>query len=365
MEESNDKVIQKQIAKDESNQFQVGTVIVNQGITEERARNIFEEMIPQALINHTQDAYRTANGRIDKLETVVMPRIMGIDGALAMFADPAFQILLRKAQQTAAATEREDDYNLLSELLVCHIQKGEDRKNRTGISKAIEIVDDIDNDALCALTLVHAVSKYLPVTGNIKEGFQVLDDLFEKLLYMTPPEGVEWIEHLDVLGAVRITQLGNFKKIKEYFTEQLSGYACVGLKVDSEEYKNAIELLSGVNLSSNLLVSHELMEGYARLPVPNKKAISEMTMISFGTIRKINTQEITVLEKIWDLYSRDTLLENSVCEEFIQLWDSFTSLKQLHMWWESIPISFDITKVGTVLAHTNAKRCDQHIPDLL
>ena len=115
MEESNDNVVQKQYAGNDSNQYQIGNYIVNQGISEERVRGIFAELIPQALENYTQDAYKIASSRIDKLETTVIPRIMDIDGAIAMFADPAFQVLLRKAQQSAAATEREDDYDLLSE----------------------------------------------------------------------------------------------------------------------------------------------------------------------------------------------------------------------------------------------------------
>lgn len=365
MEKSDDKISQKQVAGEESNQFQIGNFIVNQGITEERARSIFSEMIPQALSNYTQDAYETANSRIEKLETAVMPRIIDIDGAIAMFADPAFQLLLRKAQQTAAATEREDDYNLLSELLICHIEKGHNRKNRTGISKAIEIVDDIDNDALCALTLVHAVTTYIPSTGNIKQGLQTLDELYSKLLYMTLPRGSEWIEHLDVLGAVRISRLGSFKKIKEYFTEQLQGYACIGLKIDSDEYKKAIEILHSVNLRQDILIANELIDGYVRLPVVSKKHINKMTMISSGVIREITESESSALEKIWDFYSHDNDLENIVDENFIKMWDSFPSLKRVHIWWEEIPISFDITQVGTVLAHTNAKRCDNEIPDLI
>lgn len=365
MEKLNDKIVQSQIAREESKQCQIGTIIYNEGITEERARNIFAEMIPQALNNYTQDAYRTANVRIDKLEEIVIPRIVNIDGAIESFADPAFQLLLRKTQQTAAATEREDDYKLLSELLICHIQKGENRKNRTGITQAIEIVDDIDNDALCALTLVHAITNYRPVTGNIKEGIQILNNLFSKLMYMTLPKDIEWIDHLDVLRAVRINRFGTFKKTKAYFTEELSGYACIGLKIDSIEYRKSIELLNSVNFNESFLIPNELLDGYVRLPVCNKREIVNIPIITSGIERKIIKEEITILENIWEMYSKDDILQSKVDEEFMKLWDSFETLKQLRMWWDFIPVLFDITKVGTVLAYTNAKRCDPNIPDLL
>lgn len=54
-----------------------------------------------------------------------MPKIVQIDGALEKFAEPSFQFLLTEAHKTAASTERKADYELLSELLVHRIQKGE------------------------------------------------------------------------------------------------------------------------------------------------------------------------------------------------------------------------------------------------
>lgn len=45
-------------------------------------------------------------------------------------------------------------------------------------------------------------------------------------------------------------------------------------------------------------------------------------------------------------------------------WDSYPSLKNLRVWWDNLSLAFDITHVGTVLAHTNARRCDNTIPEL-
>ena len=87
---------------------------------------VFNEMIPQALANYTEEAQKIATERVNKLEERIMPQINQVEGLLPAFADPAFQVLLRKAQQKAAITERENDYDLLTELLVCHVQKGND-----------------------------------------------------------------------------------------------------------------------------------------------------------------------------------------------------------------------------------------------
>lgn len=360
--ESN-KQVQK--AGENSQQYQVGTLIVNQGISEERARTIFSEMIPSALQAYTSDAYALADQRIGKLENNILPKLDKIDGLLPAFADPAFQILLRKAQQAAASTEREDDYSLLSELLVCHVQKGDDRKNRAGISQAIEIVDQIDNDALCALTVAHAVTHFLPISGDCREGLQAMDSLFRQLIYQELPYGATWLDHLDILGAVRISMLGNMKKFSEYYASALNGYVCVGIKKDSDNYKKAVELLSATQIDSNFLVPNECLDGYVCLKINNEPSIDKLTFKN-GQIRMpIGEEQKNAIRQVWGLYSRDSNLHNEAKTNFMKLWDGYDSLHQLREWWESIPGAFQITRVGEILAHTNAKRCSPNIPDLI
>lgn len=356
---------QSQKAGDRAQQFQAETIIVNQGITEERVRNVFTEMIPQALEIYTKEAYEIAIQRINKLEQNVIPRITAIDGALDSFADPAFQKLLRKAQQSAAATEREEDYALLSELLVSHIEKGRQRKNRTAISKAIEIVDDIDNDALCALTLVHAVGTYFPVTGDIRTGFSDLEALFSKLWYMEPPTDEAWLEHLEILGAVRIGQFGKLNNVKKIYTQSVTGYSCIGIKLDSEEYKKAIEILASAHINSTILIPHALLEGYVRIPVINKEAINNIKIVDGNICRKLNVDEKNAIDKIWEMYTVDKVLQELVDDKFMEMFDSYDTLQKLHTWWDSIPEFFSITQIGTILAHTNAKRLDNRLPDLM
>ena len=104
-----EEVNQLQKAGKDSQQIQIGNVIIN-----------------RALANYTEEAQKIATERVNKLEERIMPQINQVEGLLPAFADPAFQVLLRKAQQKAAITERENDYDLLTELLVCHVQKGND-----------------------------------------------------------------------------------------------------------------------------------------------------------------------------------------------------------------------------------------------
>lgn len=363
---------QSQKAGDNSQLTQAGTINIYNGIDEKRAREICAETYAVARKDFTADAYACANERVQKFEDLLLPKMQQIEGALSAFADPSFQFLLTSAQRTAAATERDTDYEMLSELLTCRITKGQARKNRAGISRAVEVIDKVDDDALCALTVVHAVNKVMPRSGSCKVGLQVLANLFEKLIYMELPLGTDWIDHLDILDTVRINSIGSFKKLSEYYPERLSGYSCAGICINSEAYTNAIKLLKDIELNSSCLVQNELLEGYVRLPVVtkgeiNNLAITRNTMVN-GKLSIVSTpideKEVAALKAIWDMYSTDTESTQLAKSAFISMWDSYPSLKQLHVWWDSLPLVFDITHVGTVLAHTNARRCDKSLPEL-
>ena len=359
---------QNQTAGDNAQQVQVGDVtnltIVN-GITEQRARDIFREMNQQAVANYTQDAWEEALRRIRILETLVMEKVEKVDDVLGAFGDPAFQVLLAEAQKRAAATEREVDYKLLSELLVCHVKKGACRTNRAGINRAVEIVGDIDTTALCALTVAHAVESFFPITGEILNGLRVLDGMFKKLMYEDLPTGDRWLDHLDTLGAVRLGSFGEMKKLCEYYAEILPGYVCIGIKKESDEYKMAIDILHKAQVNDSILVDNECLEGYVRLNIRSKDSIMDLHLESPAGMIPLSDEQIDALEKMWEMYAKNDELTNLVKKKFAELLNGFETLKKLQQWWDSIPGCFDITQVGRVLAHTNAKRCDSNVPDLI
>ena len=121
---------QKQEAGDGSQQLQVGggltvnngvlvtgNATFNNGITVDELKQIKEIFNIQHQYTYkeiTDIAFETADKRIGEFEKRFEPRIIHIENALLSFADPAFQILLRHAQLSAASTEREADYDLLT-----------------------------------------------------------------------------------------------------------------------------------------------------------------------------------------------------------------------------------------------------------
>ena len=363
------KQIQK--AGDGAQQVQAETINVYNGITEARAREIFSEMNDIARQSYTQDAYELAWKRVGMFEELLMQKVEKVNGMLEAFADPSFQFLLTEAQKRAAASDRDADIEMLTELLVHRVEKKSERKIKASISKAVEIVDQIDDDALCALTMLHVVNIYTPVTGEITEGLSVLNALWESVYYMELPSDNEWAQHLDILDAVRVSSIGTFKKIRDIFAEKLSGYVCVGIPKESDKYKTALELLKKVNLNQSILTDNELMDGYVRLRTKNQCdlincSVTESDMFGNPIIeRKISDVEIDTINQIFDLYESDSSKKQQVKNEFIKLWDSYEYLVKVSNWWDALPHSISITPIGTVLAHANAQRYNKKIPKII
>lgn len=353
---------QSQSGGDDSTNIQAGTIIVHVGIDEKRAREICQEMSFQLRKEYAQEALEIAGTRVAQFEDQLMPKMQAVDGALEAFADPGFQLLLAEAQKTAAATERPADYDLLAELLIHRFQKGENRNMRAGISRAVEVVDEISDEALLGVTVAHAVSTFLPTSGDVVQGLDVLDDLYRKLIYAALPGGRDWLDHLDILDTARINSLGGLKKVRQFYPEVLSGYVAVGIERGSENFEKSVNLLTDCGLPVDLLVEHVFNKDYVRLPVRNKEAIASVplrrSVVHGGVVvtqfLSLSEHQIASVNSIYDLYSQDAKLKNDNIELFVEAWNKRDNLRLFGEWWDLIPIGFQITSVGKVLAHSNA-----------
>lgn len=366
---------QRQEAGDHAQQIQATTVIVNNGIDEKRAREIVDEKLHEVINGYSQEAHAIAEGRIQLFANDLIPKLVKAN-LLDELKDPSIQILLSDAQKTAASTERQADYALLSELLIHRVKKGNDRNVRAGISRAVEIVDEISDEALLGLTVAHSVLHFIPVTGSVEDGINSLAYLFNKVMYDLPPSGNVWLEHLDILDALRINQFGSMKKISQLYSERLPAYVDVGIDKATEGFQKALTLVKESNLPEDILCDHELRSGYARLKILN---IDRLDLVAINSIQQVNLngqivslpiqsqlsdEQKQTIKNIYDLYSKESNLREENVAEFIKLWDTHESLKTLRSWWDSIPGAFTLTAVGRVLAHANAQRCDPTLPAL-
>lgn len=360
---------QMQKAGDGSQQVQMINPTIVMGIDEKRVREVCSEVAVETIQQCTQEASAIALARIEKFTTDLIPRVEKIENDFKSFSEPSFQFELRNAQKVAASTDREGDYELLSELLVHRIETGEERKTRASISKAIEIVDQVDDEALCALTLIYTINNLTAATGKISHGLSVMNDLFSSLCYESLPQGLEWAYHLDILNAARVSPLESFKKFSEFYPESFQGYSCVGIQEESETYQTAVEILKEADLPTNLLVAHELNDGYVRLEVKDRASIQNIEIpVVLQTpaieFRKVTADQIIALNKVWNLYSNDAKGKERIQKAFMQKWDTYDTLKSVRLWWESLPHAITITPIGKVLAHANAQRRNKKVPQI-
>ncbi|BES65587.1 hypothetical protein SANA_20260 [Gottschalkiaceae bacterium SANA] len=367
---ASEKQVQK--AGENSQQIQAQSIIIHNGIEEKRAREIFMEMFAVAKKDLTNEAFSLATQRVTNFENDLIPKMGKVHGAMNAFADPDFQFLLTSAHKTAATTDREADYSLLSELLLRRIQKGDNRKTRVGIRKAVEIVDEISDDALLGLTVAFAVQFYQPITGSITDGLDVLDGLFKKICYDRLPENREWLDHLDILDAVRPSTFVSIKKYEDFYSEKLSGFCAVGIKKNSDDYTKVIEMIKEVALPENILCNHELNEEYVRLEVASEKSIDSLAWTHFCNLEgkkipikaELSDNQKQQLHRIYKMYENNGTLKADIKKRFCDELVKRPYLNIVREWWNKIPSSFTITAVGKVLAHANAKRNDETLPDL-
>lgn len=366
-----DKQIQK--AGEGSQQIQANQIIINQGITEERARQIVDEKIQEVVQKYSLEAHDVAEERIQIFSNELIPRLVR-ENLTDSLKDPSVQMMLLEAEKTAVGAERESDYELLSELLIHRVKKGADYTIKAGVNQAVKIVDEISDEALLALTVAHVVENFIPDAMKIEDGLKMMDDLFSKITNEELPNDRGWLDHLDVLNAVRLNAYGSLKKISLFYSETMAGYVDVGFEKDSEEHKRAIEILKAVGMPLDILVDHELREGYLRLGIVRRDKFDLLTLkrkvnlngliIKIPLDMQLTEQQKQALSDIYDMYEKDESKHKENIQRFSEMINRYESLKKVQLWWDAIQGSFSITSVGIALAQANAKRCDPRLPDL-
>lgn len=361
---------QVQNAGDASTQMQAGIINVYNGIDEKRARGIVDEKVQELMSTYTFEAHEVMKTRIEKFADALVPKLVK-QNLLDCLADPSIQILLLEASKSAASTERAVDTELLSELLIHRIEKGENRNVRAGISRAVKIVDEISDDALLGLTVLHTIMHYRPVCYQLDDGLKILSNLFGSITYGQLPQGSKWLEHLDILDAIRIMPFTKNNSIKEIYTNSMSGITDVGIAKSSESYKSAIEILEKANLSETLLIPHDLRDGYVRLGILNIERLDLVQLVendngilNMQKARKLNEEQKQAYRDVYELYEKDEMKLQANKDAFMERWNSYDSLRVINEWWNSINDGLSITSIGEALAHANAKRCEPQLPEI-
>lgn len=393
----------EQTAGDNSTQVQAGTVnnyynttttnII--GIDEERARNICKEEYAIAKANWTQEAQGIAQERVIALEDKLIPKMQQHDETLKIFGDPAFQFVLRKAQISAASSGEEKDLDILSELIVHRAEQNGNRERTLGITKAIEIIDQIPESSLIGLSTFYAIDRYESKSFDIHQELKTLDNLYKSILNdIELPVGTQWIENLDVLSAVRMGSSGiqSFKKMEEFLSNQLA-YLPMGIERNSQEYNEILSELHKVGLydpkeeiaelnedngdnkkvlkiEMPLFKEHPLREGFLICAYP-PEAFTEGNSISIkvnlGTQEldiPLNREQFLTFKHLSEITYKDGRNVESLTSKLIKEWDNYENLKNVRIWWNQLPIFFTITPIGVAIANAYIRTKYPTIPSM-
>lgn len=337
---------QSQSGGNNSTQIQaLGDVVV--GVDESRAREIAEQAAKSVMTEYAEESIRLIQDRIAKLDDQVIASLVR-KGKLEVFADPGFQRSYTKAQSGAAVSEKESDYQLLAGLLIDRAERGTARNVRAGIERSIEIVDQIDEEALRGLTVLQALGQYAPMSPYLEDGLDLMESLFSDLVDGPLPEGGEWLDHLDILDAARLTQGVSFKPFREFYPALMPGYLAEGAPIGSSEPPFVID--GHPLFGPNLLVEHELKPGHHRFAASTIETL-EYTLPAMA---HIHSELVEQAKKRLGFKS----VSPELVDPFLERLRSRPTLAKIEIWWEQIPQFAQVTGVGKVLARSNALRLD-------
>lgn len=363
---------QSQKAGNNSNQLQISNLTI--GIDEKRAREIFDEKLNLAIKDFSDEATRTATKRINNFENLLIEKMTKVEDALTAFADPSFQVLLLEAQRTAAASEREFDFELLSELMFDRFQRGQNKLIRTGINRAVEIIDEISDEALLGLTAYFVYSNIVVNSSSVETSLNILNNLFKKIVYDKLPEGQDWLDQLDILSVIRLIPFSKPTNIRDTIFESLNGLMAIGISKNSEDLIKAKEKLIKNKIPLNILVDNKFLNDYVRLDVSSRNMIEEIHLtngITYNIYNSLNPpkriqlsqNQKNVLYEIYDSYKIDSTLTMEIKNKFNVIFESYSELLMISKWIDNLPFNFQLTSVGRVIAAANAKRCEPSLPN--
>ena len=352
---------QSQRAGENSHQVQAaGNAIVHHhhGISEERVRAIMRENAEHVKADFVAEAYELIDERIAALDDRLVPELDS-RGQLDSFTDPAFLRSYRKAQNGAAASERAADYEMLTALLAKRTEAPLDRARTSTIEHAIEIIDQIDDNSLRALTVLYTAAGLFPQTGDVLAGISALDGFFGRIIDGPLPEGAGWADHLEVLNLVRMNALMRFDPFIEHFASMVPGWVAPGLEIAASP-----EFVGGGGQFDSMpwgtaVVDHELKPGYKRISAMHTDGFRS-DLRALGIDQQAVEHVVARAEEVFGLGR----IDNDARRELGGRMRSTTHLGAVISWWAQVPVHVQFTSVGRVVADANVYRLDggQQLP---
>ncbi|SCE95063.1 hypothetical protein GA0070558_11573 [Micromonospora haikouensis] len=343
---------QRQSAGNDSTQIQTQTLVVVQGVTEERAAEIAEITARKVASEFTADARSAAQARIGSFDQQLVAEF-ATKGLLETFRDPGFQILLNKAQMQAAATENEADHELLTKLLA---ERASDQRKpiHLAVTRAAEVIDSIDETTLAGMTLLWYSLDTFSASTDPLQSLIGREGNYHDLLNAGPlPKGTAWLDDLDLLDLISVdhSQARTMKPLEDLTIDRRPGLFSRGLNEDeANEMRRRLDALSE-GLAS-LVMPHSLAPGYFRInaaSLGDHREIAERKGLSSGQTK--------LLEKIFEDCSCGTV-DPDVKKKAIDFIEGLPNYSKIRTWFNGFnsQVAIRITAPGIAIAYSNARR---------
>lgn len=356
-----------QKAGDNSTQMMAKTMNVYQGITEQRAREICREEYAVVAKDMTLEAIAVASERVGQLEDRLLPKMAAYDEKLSAFADPAFQMALRKAQISAACTDCKADYDILSELLVERAKVRNDKGKQIGITHALDIVGQVSDEALLGLALTYTIVLLVTTPEDLKIALDEYDKVFARIIHSKRlPKENRWMDELEILSALRISD-NRILRAAELFSRKYAEHLVAGVKKDSGDYERIKAQLATVDLA---------IEDCTK-PHPLKPDCVVMSAKSIKNIRirvkkgkrivahKPTSAQMEVLKKVAEELMKEEFMLPKIQTAFMKEFAKHPHLKKVAAWWDKLKDAPVMTPVGEALGNAYVRTCDPSVPKQL
>lgn len=341
----------KIVAGDASNVYNAQKIEIIDGITEQRARDIIDEVMQKTLQTELAIASDTMRDRILSFIGYLMQILTKQPQLRNNLTDPATLKSLYEAQQAAALCDDESDIRLLAQLTRDRLQTAKDKCENLAIKEAIKIIPEIPRDALIGLNLMGILINISYLDTNIEQSIQNYCYCISKTASNSFPRGDKWIENLEILKAVKTTPHNSWKPIAELLCNKWDGVTCVGIKTDSPTFNQIMASFESKPYLSSLFIPHQFNKGYHRLSITN---LSDLGFLQLTTqdsnnntySHPISQSDMDFLKNIINKYSNDDSTKIGVRDEFIEFIKSYDQIHEFINWYNALGECFKLTQIG-------------------
>jgi hypothetical protein len=347
---------QRQVAGQGAQQIQVAGDLIY-GLTEARAGEIMRAQAREILLQEfSQEAQAIADRRIAKFSEMLVSNFSKLE-LLSSFGEPAFQILLRRAQMHAAATDGGVSHELLTGLLSQRAETSA-RRVHLAVHRAVEVVEFIDDETLLAVTLLWLFTKTIPMGPKVERSLDYRERMLERLIGESDlPSGTGWQETADLLSCIDYMRTGesSFVKWKDAFYASIPG--AVSMPIQPEAAESVRESLRAIDAGlESCLVENVFIPGTYVVEFPGGHRVEHVKKFLAAYLGADQQERLAALieELQWGIL--DLTMKDAVHEHVVA---NYPAIRRVAEWWDRLDGWASLTSVGIAIAYSNMRRHDE------